>query len=161
VVQAVDPTSGRDVPDGQWGNLVVTTLDRDNGVLRYDVEEACALVREPCTCGETTIRGFWGGRFKDLLSCQGKRFQAAELEAALRGVPAVREPSLEWAVVRPQRDDAPLIVRVEQGSGNAADAAQACVGAVMEKLGIVAQVEVLARGTLARSGYKTNRIVDA
>ena len=40
VIQAVDPDTGLDVPDGQWGNLVVTTLDRDNGLLRYDLEEA-------------------------------------------------------------------------------------------------------------------------
>src|SRR5207302_2863331 len=64
VVQAVDPATGRDVPDGQWGDLVVTTLDRDNGLLRYDLEEACMVVGEPCPCGETTIRAFWGGRFK-------------------------------------------------------------------------------------------------
>ena len=74
VVQAVDPETGLDVPDGEWGDLVVTTLDRDNGLLRYDLEEAAMLVRDPCPCGETTIRGFWGGRFKDLLLCQGKRF---------------------------------------------------------------------------------------
>jgi len=161
VVQAVDPATGQDVPEGQWGNLVVTTIDRDNGMLRYDLEEACALVREPCACGETTIRGFWGGRFKDLLSCQGKRFQASEVEAALRGVRAVSEPSLEWAVVRPQENAAQLIVRVEQGDGDAGDAAQACAGALMEKLGLAARVEILPRGTLGRSGYKTNRIVDA
>ena len=76
VVQAVDPATGEEVPDGEWGDLVVTTLDRDNGLLRYDLEEACAIMREPCPCGETTIRGLWGGRFKDLIAVQGKRFQA-------------------------------------------------------------------------------------
>ena len=44
IVQAVDPATGRDVPDGEWGNLVVTTLDRDNGLLRYDLEEAACFV---------------------------------------------------------------------------------------------------------------------
>ncbi|MEE9606816.1 MAG: hypothetical protein V3U03_03685, partial [Myxococcota bacterium] len=101
IVQAVDPETGQEVPDGEWGDLVVTTLDRDNGMLRYDLEEACAITREPCPCGETAIRGFWGGRFKDLLTSQGKRFQASELEAALRSVEAVTKPSLEWVVVRP------------------------------------------------------------
>ncbi len=102
VVQAVDPDTGREVPDNAWGHLVVTTFGRDNPLLRYDLEEACALVREPCTCGETTVRGLWGGRFADLLTSQGRRFQPAELEAALRGVAAVTEPSLEWVVVRPR-----------------------------------------------------------
>ena len=77
LVQAVDPETGREVADGEWGALVVTTLDRDGALLRYDLEEACALTREPCACGETTIRGFWGGRFKDLLAALGVALQRA------------------------------------------------------------------------------------
>ena len=37
-------------------------------------------------CGETSIRGLWGGRFKDLIAVQGTRFQANEVESALRAV---------------------------------------------------------------------------
>ena len=163
VVQAVDPATGADVPDGEWGDLVVTTLDRDNGLLRYDLEEACAVLREPCDCGETTIRGLWGGRFKDLITVQGKRFQSAELESALRGVAGVTEPSLEWQMVRPTDEARPLVVRVEKGSGATDDddaLAQRCAQAVREHLGIDAAVEILARGTIPRSGYKAARVVD-
>lgn len=160
LVQAVDPGTGLEVPDGEWGDLVVTTLGRDNGMLRYDLEEACALVREPCACGETTIRGFWGGRFKDLLSCGGRRFQVAEVERALRGVPAVTQPSLEFVVLRPRGEDAPLRVRVELAEGHAQDVARACAGALREALGLEAEVEIVARETLPRSGYKATRIVE-
>src|SRR5262245_26708579 len=38
IIQAVDPATGREVPDGEWGDLVITTLDRDNGLIRYDLE---------------------------------------------------------------------------------------------------------------------------
>ena len=118
IVQAVDPATGAEVADGEWGDLVVTTLDRDNGLLRYDLEEACAILREPCPCGETSIRGLWGGRFKDLIAVQGTRFQANEVESALRGVAAVNEPTLEWQMVRPADETAaPLVVRVERGTG--------------------------------------------
>jgi phenylacetate-CoA ligase len=163
VVQAVDPATGAEVPDGEWGDLVVTTLDRDNGLLRYDLEEACAVLREPCPCGETSIRALWGGRFKDLISAQGKRFQASEIETALRSVPDVREPSLEWQMVRPVDETAPLSVRVERGSGAAGDdteVAGRCASAVKEALGIDAEIEVLARETIPRSGYKAARVVD-
>ena len=158
VVQAVDPSTGRDVADGEWGNLVVTTLDRDNGLLRYDLEEACALDRSPCPCGETTIRGFWGGRFKDLLDCQGTRFQVSEVEKALRtGAPEVADPSLEYVIVKPAGDDAPLVVRVE----GPPDAAARCEAALKEQLGVVATVEMIERGSLPRSGYKTARVIDS
>lgn len=163
VVQAVDPATGEEVPDGEWGDLVVTTLDRDNGLLRYDLEEACAILREPCPCGETSIRGLWGGRFKDLIAAQGKRFQASEVETALRKVGEVNEPSLEWQMVRPTDDARPLALRVERGA-NAGDddaaIAAKCATAVKDALGIDAEVSVLARETIPRSGYKAARVVD-
>jgi phenylacetate-CoA ligase len=160
IVQAVDPTTGKEVPEGEWGNLVITTLDRDNGLLRYDLEEACAVTRRACGCGETTLRAWWGGRFKDLLTVQGKRLQPREVEDALRSVERVAKPSLEWVVVRPREDRAPLVVRVESAEGDSGEVARECVAALREGLGIDAQVEVLARNALPRSAYKANRVVD-
>ncbi|MGA3145932.1 MAG: hypothetical protein ABSF33_00495 [Acidimicrobiales bacterium] len=163
VVQAVDPATGREVPDGEWGNLTVTTLDRDNGLLRYDLEEACAILREPCPCGETSIRGLWGGRFADLLSCQGTRFQLSEVEATLRTEKLVAQPSLEYQVVRPDDGPAPLVVRVEvatedpEARGQVADRLAL---AIKEALGVHATVEPLPRDTLPRAGYKAKRLID-
>jgi len=160
-VQALDPKTGRDVPDGEWGNLVVTTLDRDNGLLRYDLEEAIALVRDPCSCGETTIRGFWGGRFKDFLDCQGKYFQIGEVENALRTVDEITQPTLEYVVVKPKESNAPLLVRVELVDGDADAARSRCVDAIKSSVGVDAEVEIVERESLARSGYKAVRLVDA
>jgi phenylacetate-CoA ligase len=161
IVQAVDPRTGRDVPDGEWGNLVVTTLDRDNGLLRYDLEEAIAIVRDPCTCGETTIRGFWGGRFKDFLDCQGKYFQIGEVEKALRTVEEVTRPTLEYVVVKPTDADASLKLRVELLDGDTDLARGRCIDAIKQQVGIDADVEIVPRESLARSGYKAVRLADA
>lgn len=161
VVQAIDPKTGREVPDGEWGNLTVTTLDRDNGLLRYDLEEACMIVRDECPCGETTIRGFWGGRFKDYLNCQGKYFQVSEVENALRSVEPVTQPTLEYVVVKPTDETSPLKVRVELAEGDEDDVRRRCVAAIKEQVGVEADVEVLERESLERSGYKATRLVDA
>ncbi len=163
VVQAVDPSTGQEVADGEWGNLTVTTLDRDNGLLRYDLEEACAIVREPCPCGETSIRGLWGGRFKDLLECQGTRFQVAELEGILRGIEALREPSLEYQIVKPDGGPADLVVKVEVASEDPAvrdGARDTAVAAIADTLGLRAVVEILPRDTIPRAGYKATRVID-
>ena len=151
------------MPDGEWGNLTVTTLDRDNGLLRYDLEEACAFLRSPCPCGETSARGLWGGRFKDLLSCQGTRFQLAEVEGVLRGVQALREPSLEYQIVRPDGGDGDLVVKVEVASADPAvreGARAAAVSGLRETLGVRALVEILDRDTIPRAGYKATRVID-
>lgn len=161
IIQAIDPKTGRDVPDGEWGNLVVTTLDRDNGLLRYDLEEAAIMDSTPCACGETTIRGFWGGRFKDFLDCQGRYFQVHEVERALRSVEAVTRPSLEYVVVKPTDATAPLTVRVELAEGDADLVAGRCSSAIKERVGIEAVVEILERESLGRSGYKATRLVDS
>ena len=160
IVQAVDPTTGKEVPEGEWGNLVVTTLDRDNGLLRYGLEEACAFDRAPCPCGETTARAFWGGRFRDLLACQGRRFQAWDVERALRNVEAVTKPSLEWVVVRPKDPSLPLTVRIELAEGDPAEVARRCESEIREIVGVDAKVLLLEKGKLPRSGYKATRIVE-
>lgn len=166
IVQAIDPETGREVPEGQWGNLVVTTLDRDNGLLRYDLEEAAMLESGACPRGETSRRGFWGGRFKDLLSSQGRHFQVADLERAVGSVAELTAPTLEFQVVNPQGSAEPLRIRAEVGAELAgADdevrerLAARVRAAVREALGIDSDVEVLDREALPRSGYKLTRVV--
>ena len=162
IVQAIDPATGRDKPSGDWGNLVITTLDRDNGVVRYDLEEAACFIDEPCACGETTKRGFWGGRFKDLLASQGKHFQVNEIEGALRAVGAVKKPTLEWQVVKPREERAPLRVRVELGvdGGDPSAVAAECAAAIEAEIGVATRVDVVDRGSLVRTGYKQLRLVE-
>ena len=95
---------------------------------------------------------------------QGTRFQANEVESALRGIGEVNEPTLEWQMVRPTGDDRPLVVRVERGTGAGGDddeIAKRCAGALRDALGIDADVTVLGarlspdRAT-RRGGWSTN-----
>lgn len=164
IVQAIDPATGRDVPDGQWGNLVITTLDRDNGLLRYDLEEAAMFDSTPCPTGETTKRGFWGGRFKDFLSCQGVHFQVNDLERAIAAeMPELCDPTLEFEVVNPKGGTDPLVVRAEVGAsgGDPGALGDKLTSLVKQRIGIDAAVEMVGRETLPRSGYKLKRVVDA
>ncbi len=168
IIQAIDPATGRDVPEGQWGNLVVTTLDRDNGLVRYDLEEAAMIdAAVDCPQGETSRMGFWGGRFKDLLNSQGVHFQVTDLEKAVASVAELVTPTLEFVVVNPQGATTPLVVRAEVGAdigapdaGTRADLAAKVAAAIRERLSIDSTVEILDRETLPRSGYKLKRLVD-
>ena len=156
---------GRPVPNGEWGRLVVTTFGRDNVMLRYDLEEAARLDTSDCGCGQTHQRGWWGGRFKDLISTQGRSFMLGDIEKALKSVPDVNGGGLEYVVVRPAEGaaDSPLAVRVEVGDGfdgDRGDLATKVSAAFDTTLGIRVQPEILDREALGRSGYKTTRVVD-
>ncbi len=164
IVQAIDPATGADVPEGQWGNLVVTTLDRDNGLLRYDLEEAAMFDSTPCPTGETTKRGFWGGRFKDFLNCGGVSFQPNDIERVLgREVPEVCTPTLEFEIVDPAGGDFPLVMRLEVGGdgGDPAAIGDRVRAVLREQIGLEVDLSVVDRETLPRSGYKLKRVVDA
>ena len=117
-----------------------------------------------CPLGETSRIGFWGGRFKDLLSSQGVHFQVSDLEKAIaQAAPEVAQPTLEFVVVNPQGSHDPLVVRVEVGAagGDAAEVEGRVRTGIKEALGVEAAVDVLDRGTLPRSGYKLKRVIDA
>lgn len=155
----------RGVPDGEWGRLVVTTFGRDNVLLRYDLEEAVKLDHTECGCGATSTRGWWGGRFKDLVTVAGRSFMLHDLERVLGGVADLTGGGLEYRVHRPssRTGGAALRLDVEVGDGYAGDrepVRAAVVEAFERGLGLRVDVDLLDRGTLPRAGFKTARVVD-
>ena len=55
--EIIDPKTGRNVPDGEIGELVITTLRKEGApLIRYRTRDICALYHEPCACGRTTVR---------------------------------------------------------------------------------------------------------
>ena len=63
--------------------------------------------------------------------------------------------------MKPKIEDSPLVIRVESATaGDTADVARRAAAVVKEQLGIDADVHVLPRDALPRSGYKATRLVD-
>ena len=146
IVEVLDPDTGQPVPDGQRGSLVVTSLGRDNPMIRYDLEDIVRVNSAPCPCGETSRRGFYDGRMKDAVPVAGRRLLPIdvwwELPADAEFV-LVRRPGAERLTVR---FEGPV----------AADLAER----LAERCGVPVDVEAVEPGTLARSGYKSVRVVD-
>ncbi|MCA1834531.1 MAG: phenylacetate--CoA ligase family protein [Actinomycetota bacterium] len=155
VVECVDPISGHPVPEGQRGHLVVTTLERDNMMLRYDLEDLVTLDSSLCECGETSARLTWQGRAKDVTRVGNLSLLPIDVWWVLEDFPTLKMPTIEFVIVRSKSDDM-LHVRVE-GEGVSQDEIKQ---RLTEKLGIPAKVEVLPRGALGRSGFKPVRVVD-
>ncbi len=55
--EIVDPETGESLPEGETGELVVTTLTRESmPLIRYRTGDMTSITREPCECGRTHAR---------------------------------------------------------------------------------------------------------
>jgi phenylacetate-CoA ligase len=83
--EIIDPVSGKVLPDGEHGELVITTLDKEGTpLLRYRTRDITYLTHEPCACGRTTVRMHrLLGRTDDLLIVRGVNVFPTQIEQVL------------------------------------------------------------------------------
>lgn len=89
--EIIDPDTGEVLPEGEEGELVLTTLTKEAlPVLRYRTGDITSLTREPCSCGRTHARmDNVTGRTDDLLIVRGVNVYASQIEAMMLDVPNV------------------------------------------------------------------------
>ncbi len=80
--EIVDPETGEPLPEGEEGELVLTTLSKEAlPVLRYRTGDLTTLNYEKCECGRTTVRmDNVTGRADDLVIVRGVNFYPSEVE---------------------------------------------------------------------------------
>ncbi|WP_264556154.1 phenylacetate--CoA ligase PaaK [Halocatena marina] len=83
--EIIDPETGEVLPDGEAGELVLTTLTKEAlPVLRYRTGDITSLTREPCECGRTHARmDNITGRTDDLLIVRGVNVYASQIEETM------------------------------------------------------------------------------
>ena len=158
IVEAVDPASGEPVPDGERGSLVVTTLTKDNAMLRYDLEDLVRIEPDACPCGETHGRLFWDGRLKDVVRVGDRDLLPMDVQLILTPIVEVSRPALEFQLVR-TADTSTLRVRAEAHVPGVS-LAEGVKRALTQGLGVPVELELLESGALPRPAYKPARVVD-
>lgn len=85
LVECLDPDTLEPVPEGEPGELVITTLTREAmPMIRYRTRDIARLYREPCRCGRTTMRmSRITGRTDDMLIIRGVNVFPSQIEEAL------------------------------------------------------------------------------
>jgi phenylacetate-CoA ligase len=161
IVEVIDDATGRPCGHGERGNLVVTVLEKDNFLVRYDLEDVVRLNTTPCPCGETHRRLFYEGRVRDVTRVGDAKILPIDAALVLYDFPEVSTPSAEYQIVRPATPAPVLHLRCEHVPG--ADAA-ALGRRIAERFraahGIDVRVELVERGKLPRFAYKAARVVD-
>lgn len=89
--EIIDPATGEVLPDGEWGELVLTTLDREaSPVVRYRTRDITRIISEPCACGRTHRKiDRIIGRSDDMLILRGVNVFPSQIEQVLTGFPEI------------------------------------------------------------------------
>ena len=146
IVEIVTPGTGDPLPDGEVGEVVVTSLNPDYPLVRFATGDMSAIMEGQSPCGRTNkrIKG-WMGRADKTTKIKGM-FVRPEQVAAL----VAKHPEVTRARVVATRDgdqDA-MTVRIEGDS--AAQAAYA--ESIVDVLKLRAVVDVVAAGSLPVDG---------
>src|SRR5262249_44062081 len=96
--EVIDPTTGRPVPPGVPGELVLTTFDRPGRpLIRYRTGDLVCADARPCPCGRSWVRldGGIRGRVDDMIVLRGNNLYPGALQAVLHCFPEVAEYRVE------------------------------------------------------------------
>ena len=80
--EIIDPATGEVLPDGEWGELVLTTVDREaSPVIRYRTRDITRIIPGQCACGRTHRRiDRLHGRTDDMLIIRGVNVFPSQIE---------------------------------------------------------------------------------
>lgn len=149
IVEIVRPGTGDPVPDGEVGELVVTTLNPDYPLVRFGTGDLSAVLPGPCPTGRTNtrIRG-WLGRADQTTKVRGMFVHPAQVQQVVQRFPQVLRARL---VVRGEMANDHMELLVETHDTDAALAAQieACV---RELTKLRCEVRPQAAGSLPNDG---------
>jgi phenylacetate-CoA ligase len=167
LVEIVDTETLEPVADGEYGEVVFTTLTKEGiPIVRYRTRDISRIIAEPCTCGRTFRRmERITGRSDDMLIIRGVNVFPNQIEQVLAGIPGVAR---HYEVVLSKRgalDD--VSVRVEVAPDFAFDEVrelerlQRRVKSEIESaLAVSIAVKLVEPKSIVRSEGKAKRVVD-
>ncbi|MDR0316304.1 MAG: phenylacetate--CoA ligase [Treponema sp.] len=166
--EVIDPATGRVLGDGEKGELVFTTLTKEGTpLLRYRTRDITFLMREPCSCGRTTVRMHrLFGRTDDMLIIRGVNVFPSQIEQALIEIEGT-EPQYLIVVNRGENhlDEVELQVEVKKDffsdETRGLEGLRSRIESVMKsKLQIALKVKLVEPRTIERSIGKAKRVID-
>ena len=164
--EIIDPDTGEVLPEGEKGELVFTSLDKEAfPLLRYRTRDICVLSRRPCSCGRTHVRMSKPmGRSDDMLIIRGVNVFPSQIETVL--LKEGYTPNYQIVLDREHNTDT-FDVYVEVSSDQFSDLMsqiqkmeKSLESAMRTMLGIGPKVHLVAPKTITRSEGKAVRVID-
>ena len=166
--EIIDPATGRVLPDGEKGELVITHLTREGSpLIRYRTRDITYLMRDPCPCGRTTVRMHrLLGRTDDLLIIRGVNVFPSQIEHVLTRIEGT-QPHYQIVVDRgvTHLDEIEIHVEVEESifsdvTGVMERLRKTIHDELRSELGLSAIIKLVEPKGIQRSEGKAKRIID-
>jgi phenylacetate-CoA ligase len=159
--EIIDPDTGDVLPDGEIGELVLTSLTKQAmPVVRYRTRDLTRLL--PGTVRPMRRIEKITGRTDDMMIVRGVNVFPTQIEELILRTPALA-PHFQCVLTRDGRLDA-LAVRVERRAGTdpavATQAGHDLAHTIKNNIGVSVRVEVIEPDGVERSMGKARRIVD-
>ena len=160
-LEIIDPQTLKPVPDGEWGEIVITTLVKEGApLIRYRTHDLSRIIPGECPCGSKFPRlDVIGGRTDDMMKIKGVNVFPKQIEEILAEFP---ELSSEYQIRISHLDgkDTMRIYVETNGSVDFLDMAKRVAARVKSRIGFTPLVKVVEIGLLPRSEKKSKRVID-
>lgn len=164
LVEIIGPATGEPLPEGEKGELVLTTLNREAmPLIRYRTRDITSIISEPCKCGRTHRRlTRIAGRTDDMLIVRGVNIFPQQIEKVLMSIPGVGKnyliklEGLDEMTIQAEFDLSVFDGQVE----HLVQLQNQIVNKLNSEILIKPKVEILPPGSLAVSEGKAKRVID-
>lgn len=167
IPEIINPESGERMPEGERGELVITTITKQGiPLIRYRTRDITSITYEPCVCGRTHARiTRMSGRSDDMLIIRGVNVFPSQIESVLVRIEGI-EPHYMLIVDRVGTLDT-LTVQVEVSKYLFSDEIKVLQALsrrvekeIKDMLGVTCTAKLVEPKTIQRSEGKATRVID-
>ena len=160
-LEIIDPATGKNVPDGEVGEIVITTLVKEGApLIRYRTHDLSRIVPGKCKCGRCYPRiDVIMGRTDDMMKIKGVNVFPSQIEEVIG---SFDEISSEYQIRISHLDgkDTMRIYVEATGDHDWASLSRRIAEKVKSRIGFTPIVKIVEIGVLPRSMKKTARVID-
>lgn len=165
ILEIVNPDTLEAVPDGEWGEMVVTTLCKEAApLIRYRTRDITRIIPGPCSCGSVMPRhSRIRGRTDDMFKFRAVNIYPSTIDAIISGIPDLgSEYQIHLTRDASERGVMRLVVERARNAGEEKNAvlSQELVQQIKKKVLITPVAEIVPYGSLPRSERKSKRVFD-
>ena len=159
--EIIDPETGKVLPDGEWGEIVITTLVKEGApLIRYRTHDLSRIIPGNCPCGRTYPRlDIIAGRSDDMMKIKGVNVFPKQIEEILASFPELSS-EYQIRISHLEGKDTMRIYVETNGTVDFLDIARRIAEKVKSRIGFTPLVKVVELGVLPRSEKKSKRVID-